>query len=252
MTLSAPRALVGALLGAALVGTLLTSALATPAGAAAPARPQVGDCHSLTIEEYAATTDPDPRISCTRAHTSRTIAVKDVSAAAFRTSATLLATGVRVCTPAFARATGGSESNRVLSAYELSFFAPTRAQLDAGARWIRCDIVLSGGPRLLALPTDREPALGSAPHASSVARCLQLGSRSYRPTACSVTHNYRARGTLRIASSTYPGQDRLTALAARRCPSIARTRSWYATWPAPVGWKYGKERVMVCYANTRR
>lgn len=244
MTRSPLRALAGALLAVAVSGSLLA---ATPTAAdAASSRPAVGDCHSMTWAEYQAATDTDAPISCERAHTSRTVAVKDVTSADFRTDEAVVKAGVRVCSPSVARAIGGSERNRKLTAYSLTFYQPTKAQLQAGARWIRCDLVLLGGNRLLPLPTDEEPAVGSAPHADSVARCLREFRAGPLVTACSESHHYRAKGTVQVQGPAYPGNDRLYRIAQQRCPGIAG-RTWYATWPGETSWTQGKERHLVCY-----
>ncbi|MFB9311595.1 septum formation family protein [Nocardioides plantarum] len=249
MTRSPLRALLGALLAAAVTGSVLTASITSPADAATP-QPEVGDCHSLTLAESEYVTDPDPRTSCERKHTSRTFAVKTVKASAFRDNDTILSTSVRVCSPAFARATSASENTREMSAYSYSFFAPTKAQIKAGARWIRCDIVLRGGTSLLALPTDDEPALTTAKLPSSVAKCLQLTDTAYRITACTVRHNYRARGTVKVAGDDYPGRGHLNRIARSRCPGVAGTKYWYAHWPSKVGWQVGGERRIVCFGYT--
>jgi hypothetical protein len=248
VTRSPLRALVGALLAAAVTGTVLTSALTSPADAAS-SRPEVGSCHSTTYAESAAISDTDAPISCDRTHTSRTIAVKDLRGAAFHDNETLAKAGYRACAPELVTALGSSASARAQSAYNFVFFTPTKAQIKAGARWVRCDIVLVGVKTLLALPAAKTPALGAAPHASRLAQCIRATSKSSYRTACSTTHNYRAVGTVAVSGDGYPARSRFMKIAGQRCTAIVGSEDWYVSWPSQYGWVLGKERQLVCYGR---
>ncbi|MFB9311594.1 septum formation family protein [Nocardioides plantarum] len=247
MTRSPLRALVGALLAAAVTGSVLTASLTSPADAATP-KPEVGDCHSLTYVESRQASDTDPRISCERTHTSRTIAVKNLPGSSFHDATTLAKAGYRACAPALATELGSSASARAQSAYDFVYFAPTKAEIKAGARWVRCDVVLVGVKTFLALPAAKTPALGAAPHTARLARCIRATSKAVDFTACSTTHNYRAQGTVTVSGSKYPARSRFLKIAAQRCPAIAGEGS-YSSWPSQWGWVLGKERQLVCYGR---
>ncbi|GAA5143005.1 hypothetical protein GCM10023340_07480 [Nocardioides marinquilinus] len=230
-----------------------TGASTTPtAEASAAGRPKVGSCHALTYEEGGRYSDPDAPVPCRRSHTSRTVKVFDVSRSVVADQSKAFDAGIRGCAPAIRRALGGSRKAQEMSAYNLMFFAPTAAQRRAGARWIRCDLTLLGGSRLLPLPTDRTPALGALPHPDRVARCGDARRAGFYATACSAKHDYRAKNTLRIPSKTYPGRKGMLRIAGRRCPAIVGSRTWYASWPSAEGWRLAGERLMVCYRKTTR
>ena len=248
MTRSPLRALLGALLAAAVTGSVLTASLTSPADAATP-KPEVGDCHSLTYTETQQVSDTDPRVSCKRTHTSRTIAVRNLPGSSFGDTTTLGKAGYRACAAELATALGSSASARAQSAYDFVFFAPTKAEIKAGARWVRCDIVLRGVKTLLALPAAKTPALGAAPHASRLALCLRASSKSVAFTACSTTHNYRAVGTVAVSGSKYPARSRFRKIAAQRCTAIVGSEDWYTSWPSQYGWVLGKDRQLVCYGR---
>ena len=248
MTRSPLRALLGALLAAAVTGSVLTASLTSPADAATP-KPEVGDCHSLTYVESRQVSDTDPRVSCERTHTSRTIAVKTLPGSAFRDNEALGKAGYRACATALTTELGSSASARALSAYGFVFFAPTKAEIKAGARWVRCDIVLRGVKTLLALPAAKTPALGAAPHAARLAQCIRATSKSVDFTACSTTHNYRAVGTVAVSGSKYPARSRFRKIAAQRCTAIVGSEDWYTSYPSQYGWVLGKERQLVCHGR---
>jgi hypothetical protein len=233
-------------------GPSAPSALSAPSAEPAAGRPKVGDCHALTYREGSAFSDPDAPVPCRRPHTSRTVKVFDVPRSVVADQSKAFDAGIRGCAPAIRRALGGSRKAQAMSAYNLMFFAPTAAQRRAGARWIRCDLTLLGGSRLIPLPTDRTPALGSLPHPDRVARCGDARRAGFYATACSAKHDYRAKDTLRIPSKTYPGRKGLIRIAGRRCPAIVGSRTWYATWPSAEGWRLAGERLMVCYRKTTR
>lgn len=253
MTRSLRRALLCAVLAAGVLGSLLVAPATTAAPAAAASRPHVGDCHTLTYAESAASSEPDPAVACSRKHTSRTIRVVDVpQRTAMDDLEAVTALAYRACSPALARALGRSAATRAMSAYDFAYFLPTAAQIRAGARWVRCDVALYGGRSLRPLPTDDSPALGRAPHPDRIARCGLLRGGALLTTVCSSKHTHRAMGVRHLRGKRYPGSRRMYAIAKAHCPDTAESRDWYATWPSEVGWRSGGLRSMVCFARTRR
>lgn len=248
-----PRALVGAVLAIGVAGTLLTAlATATTApAAAAPAAPTVGQCHAMTWQEAAKSSDPDPAVDCSRSHTSRTYAVLSVPSTTRMTDLDALGRLVaRRCDPVWERAVHPSIEQRLLSSYTRFWFAPTTAQIRDGARWVRCDLALAGGPTLAPLPAAQQPALGTAPHPRNEARCY-LGKRSgYQVTVCSRSHQYRALSVFQGTGKRYPSDAARFRMAQRGCKPVAG-RSWTTFNPTREQWRAGF-RYFVCARKTTR
>ena len=241
----------------ALATVLTALATASVALVAAPAlagttatEPSVGECHDLTIDQAYAKADTQPAVDCAQPHTVRTIAVGtlpdnldwDSSDAAIGKAVDA------VCRPAFAQALGRNESTRLMSAYGLFWFEPTKGQRADGARWFTCELGLYGGGRLLDLPTDAVPALPEAPLPDSVALCRQ--GRTYANTTCARKHAYRAAGTFVMRHDGYPGKKAQDRIIHKHCPAMTAPDpyvAWYLTRPS---WKAGF-RTVTCFAVTR-
>ena len=244
----------GALL--ALV-VMLLAPLAAVVAAAGPAQagpafqqPRVGECRTLTFDEYLRNSNNKSPIDCSQAHSSRVIATghlpKGVGWGAPLRRLNRIA--VRICDPAWKRTLGRTYSSRAMTSYTWAWFIPTKAQRSHGARWIRCDLVLIAGRRLDRLPTDAEPALGAQPHPKRIRACLTRTSH----TTCVHRHIYRATGTFVIRQKAYPSLRQFRRAAQRRCPSRVFSRAF--AWD-PHGsadrWRLG-DHVVVCFSRTRR
>lgn len=231
------------------------AAVEAAVGAAAPGagRPAVGDCHALTSRENQASVDPDRAVPCTQRHTTVTFKVPTVRRAVARDLEANFDVAYRVCRPALARALRATERTLAVSAYTMTIFAPTRRQVAAGARWLRCDVFLPVGPRGLApLPTDRAPVVGRRlPLPNKISRCGNAGRSGFSRTVCTARHEFRARGSVVVRSRRFPGEDALVAIARRRCPSIAGRR-YYPTWPLEQFWASEPQPRIVCYRRTGR
>jgi hypothetical protein len=257
VTRSPLRALAGALLTAGVVGALLTaptaSASAASAAAAglAPAAPAVGSCHALTPREGAARSDSDAPVPCRRQHTSRTIAVPRAPERVDMTDDAAVAEfGGAACSKAFKRSVTRSTRSLLLSSYALYYFAPTRAQVEQGARWIRCDVVLYGGGTFAPLPPARRPQLGRPPFGNREARCYTQRPGGYLITVCSRPHALRAKTAYPMSGRAYPSDRQFRAVAERRCEPVAGP-GWSIFPPSREQWRAGN-RWVVCTAKTRR
>jgi hypothetical protein len=232
--------------------TLLVATLGTlspaQADAAAPAaaKPKVGQCHQLTARQALADSDPKRAASCSGRHDLQTIAVVTSSTSlAALTEDEVSDLGARLCDKPRDRALGRSATKREQTAYGAYFFAPTAAQIDAGARWFRCDIALVAGSHLAQLPRKRlsRPIIGR--HVDSFERRCLTGK--YWVTTCTSKHAYRSTDAVVLHTSAYPTGDQLVAAANRACP-----KSWDIVMPpSELGWEHGN-RVAVCYVKTRR
>lgn len=233
---------------AALVGAVLTVGTA-PATAADPTygAPAVGQCYDMDLEELAADSYVEAPVDCAGTHTARTIAVAQLPAGlAYGSLARLTRFTLETCFPVQRRALGTSMLGMRLSAYALGYFIPTPEQQAAGARWVRCDLVL-GAATLEPLPARTK--LGEPPYGKSVARCLTGGD--FRVTVCSEEHAFRATAAIKVKTSRFPSEKAWERIGTRRCRSAVRSRSYRFGWPSKAAWKAG-DHALVCYSKTRR
>ena len=141
----------------ALVGTALTrggQAALTPRSTLASASPAVGTCYRMSTKELGQASYGEAAVDCLAKHTSQVIGVTYLPGGlSWRKAsiARLAKVALKDCYPTITAALGGTVELRAQSAYRLAYFVPSKAQRKAGARWIRCDLILGVGP-LAALP----------------------------------------------------------------------------------------------------
>lgn len=238
-----------------LVGML---AAAAGAGAAAPAAaraavdpmlgaPVVGQCHDLGADELAAVSYDETPVDCTTTHTATTIAVTQLPDGLDLSSRGLERFALETCFGAQRRALGTTERAMRLTAYDVGWFVPTAEQQAAGARWVRCDLVLGGVRDLQPLPSDVR--VGKRRADPSVARCL--GGRDAHVTTCAQPHTFRATSALRLDATRYPARKARNRVGADRCRRAVSTLSYRFGWPARAAWRAG-DRTLVCYSRTSR
>jgi hypothetical protein len=238
--------------GAALVGLLAASltSLGTPAaGAADPmlGAPAVGQCFDLSREELELASYPEAPVDCAAAHTAQTIAVAIVPDGLAFEDRGLVRFALETCYPAQRKALGTSRLGARLTAYGLGFFGPTPEQQAAGARWLRCDLVLTHDQALLPLPA--ELAVVRYPFADKVSRCL--AGRDFHVAVCSERHTYRATAAMKVKLRKYPSTKAWRRIGAERCRRATTSRTYRFSWPSKVSWKVG-DKALVCYTKTRR
>ena len=134
-----------------------------------------------------------------------------------------------------------------LTAYAIGYFVPTAEQQAAGARWLRCDLVLLGGTALAPLPGTLD--VGEVPFKKSVSRCL--AGRDFHVTTCSEKHTYRATAAIKIRRSATPTEKAWKRIGTDRCRSATTSRTYRFSWPSKVDWKVG-DRALVCYTQTKK
>lgn len=236
-----------------LAAALLVAPATVRAAGVAPSKPGVGECRRLSAAQAAGASDTSAAIPCSQTHNDRVIAVPKlphgVTWSDLDTDAKVLEVGIRLCTPPYRNALGQNDRVRDRTAYSYLFFAPTAGQQAKGARWLRCDLVLTHGAKLAPLPTDKEPALTSATPPDKVARCL--GGKDVLTTPCTAGHVYRATGTFVVADKSYPGRKALLHAGRSTCPRLVGTDTDFRfTWsPKPV-WQLVGDHVVVCYSHT--
>jgi hypothetical protein len=232
------------------VSVLPTAAADAAAGDPGYQKPAVGECRQLNLAQaYRASNSTTP-IDCAESHTSRVIVVGRLPRKlSWKDSEEVLArAAARICQPAADQALGQNAKVRDRSAYSWLWFVPTRAQRSHGARWIRCDQVLYGGDRVLALPTDETPALSGQALPDSVARCMT--SAKLYTTTCARPHAWRATGAFTLRQARYPTERQQQAVTDRRCPALVSSRQWRWTLRGKTTWRLG-DHTFVCYTKTQ-
>ncbi len=239
-------------LGAALTGLVaaaLTSVAAPSASAADPAyqAPVVGQCFDMSAAELGEASYPEAAVGCGAEHTSQVIAVAQLPEGLTYESKGLLRFALESCLPAQRKALGTNQRGLRLTAYHLGYFAPTTEQQAAGARWLRCDLILVAGTKLAPLP--KKLALGTFPYSARVSRCL--AGRDFKVTVCAKKHSFRATAALKVKAPRFPGDRAWQRIGDRRCRHVVTSRSFRFGWPSKAAWKAG-DRTLLCYSRTRR
>lgn len=239
-------------LGAAVTGLVagvLTTFAAPSATAADPMyqAPVVGQCFDMDVAELNQASYTEAAVDCGTEHTSQVIAVAQLPDGVAYDSAAMLRFALETCFPAQRRAVGASRLGVRLTAYDIGYFGPTAEQQAAGARWMRCDLVLTAGGRLAPLPG--RLAVGKYPFSDTVSRCLS--GRALAITVCAEKHAFRATAALRVDAKRFPSKSAWQRLGERRCRTAVRSSYFRFGWPSKAAWTAG-DRALVCYTQTRR
>ncbi len=217
-----------------------TEAAADP-GAGAP---QPNQCFRLSLAQSRASVAAGPRVGCGKPHTSVVAHVEFLRRPVTpRTPVTeRRELGQRVCAPAFRKLAGGTVADRASSLLTWTLFTPGRAQLEKGARWVRCDVLARSGDALVVLPATR-PLLGrGVPEQLRV--CQDAGGLD---VSCSRTHAFRVAAVYRAAD--YPEGDDATRVARDRCRELTGESGTYWQPPSREGWEAG-DRYVRCLERT--
>jgi hypothetical protein len=231
-----------------------TMSPANAGGAAAPmaGAPTVGTCSTMTAAQAAARSDHSTVVGCSKPHTAQVAGVVKLPSrlkwdeASKRDLYRVIASR---CLPKFAAVLGRNTRARDSSAYDLLWFAPTKAQIAQGARWLSCSVELRRARSLANLPTSSTPFLPDGKLPGKVARCL---TKSALTTRCSATHRWRATGAFAV-SGAYPGTKKLNNKANEKCRSrVMPGKPYRWTYQDKITWNVGGDHVVVCYSETRR
>jgi hypothetical protein len=238
-------------------GVLLTAALLTSSPAQAGSgrgsgamtgAPTVGTCSVMTAAQGNANTDSSTPVPCKQPHTALVAGVVKLPASLDWTASKSDIFGVvaKKCAPEVWQRLGRTAASRDETAYGYFWFEPTKAEKSQGARWLSCSIFLSGGSRLLDLPTNHTPLIPPK-RGDGIARCL---TKSVATTACDSRHAWRATGTFTLDVATRPSAASLNKTAIRRClPHVDRHKFYRFTYKDPVTWSVG-DHTVVCYTKT--
>lgn len=149
------------------------------------------------------------------------------------------AVAAKVCEPAFRRVVGGSPELRAASLLTWVFYTPSAAQLEKGARWVRCDVIARSGRELVPLPDARPLLARGLPDQLRVCQ-----DRRGRDVSCARPHQFRVEATFAAPGNAYPGAS-FTAVARDRCGALLEGRLGYWQPPSRTGWAAG-DRFVRC------
>lgn len=243
--------------GLLVAGGVVGLAVGTPATAADAVEeptqdptygaPVVGQCHDMGADELAATSYSEAPVDCGGPHTSVTIAVEQVPDGLALASRRFERFALGTCLPAQRTALGTSVRGMRLTAYDIGWFVPTPEQQAAGARWVRCDLVLGDPSSPQPLPSRLR--VGQPPYDDAVARCL--AGPDHRVTVCAARHTHRASAALRVRDARWPDERARARVGEQRCRGVVGSRSFLFAWPSKPAWQAG-DRTLICYTQTRR
>lgn len=204
--------------------------------------PRTGDCHALTAAQVKHPIDTNEAVPCRKPHTTQTyhVGTFNLRIIGDRNPGTSeIAEFVTPrCAREFDRWVGGDRRTQMLSRAHPVWFVPNRRDLRLGARWFRCDVVLSGVEnRLAKLPRDTRGMLDSDGALDDYGLCSRGSPERVRSATviCSRSHSWQAFDTLRVRSDKagYPAGKELRK-ARNRCREQARTKLDF-----PLKWRYG-------------
>ena len=235
---------------AALIAAALTTITPTIAGAQDPmlGAPVAGQCFDMSPEELSQPTYPEAAIDCALPHTAQVVGVAVLPDDLTYEDRGLEQFALESCYAAVRQAIGVKNMRALnLTAYNLGYFAPAPELQAAGARWLRCDLVLGHLAELHVLPAKLD--VGRFPYAKGVSRCLT--GRDFHVTVCSEKHTYRATAAITIPGRKFPNEKTWQRLGDKRCLRGVTSRQFRFGWPSKASWKAG-DHTLTCYSRTKR
>jgi hypothetical protein len=227
----------------------------------APANPQVGGCHELSVSEATDPVDAGGPVPCRGPHTSVTVKVGQLSPVV---DGHLLAVDSRTVRAQIAKAcpdepgpyVGGDQTAQRLSRFEVVWFSPSLEQADAGANWYRCDVVaVRSEGRLLALPARLNGILGQEGALDRFGTCgtSAPSEQGFARVVCAQRHSWRAVDVVELPKDArYLAKD-VAATADSACKGVAAERAngelkytWSFEWPTRAQWATG-QRYGYCW-----
>jgi hypothetical protein len=205
-------------------------------------KPREGACHDLSARQISRAHDKRQPVRCRKPHTTQTFHVGhfklNTSTDATPDTSAVAGYVTPKCTRHFKRWVGGDRVTRLLSRVHPVWFVPTTRDIKLGARWYRCDVVVSATEsRLEELPRNTEGLLDSSSAMDEYGLCSR-GSperRHSKTVTCGRHHTWRAFDVIRVRgkSDHHPSRKRLRKTG-ERCQNRARVELDY-----PLEWKYG-------------
>jgi hypothetical protein len=246
-------------------GAIPTTKAATTRTVAAPPAPSVGECRDLSYSDISLYSNESKARPCSKAHTAFTFAVgqlpDDVAFDGVKIeNDAVQGAAASACQNAYVAYVGGGTAERALTRLTVTYFVPPQAGFDAGAHWVRCDIVaLQSDNSLADLPSKLEGFLDSG--RSGDYDVCSRGDPSASGSIlvmCTQDHTYRAVAAIRLGDprASYPGEQATLVQGKQDCKQTISdllgvsggfTFSW--TYPSPSDWSAG-QRFGYCWNET--
>ena len=208
--------------------------------------PKAGQCFAMSYRQTRAPVSIAKKESCRSPHT--TVVSYARTQRQPLTAATPLsrrrAVAARVCRPAFDRVVGGTDADRATSLLTWVFFTPSAAQLERGARWVRCDVVAPSGESLVPLPAATPLLSGGVTEELRV--CQTTGGID---VSCARPHAYRVDAVYLADGDTYPDPATYTTVARDRCKELMGRWGGFYQPPSRLGWRRG-DHFIRCLSPT--
>lgn len=204
--------------------------------------PKPGQCYRMTGAQSRASVATGRLTNCKARHNSVVAHVGYVRRAV--SAETPIAKrrnlGRRVCEPAYRRVVGGTLADRATSILTWTLFTPGQAQLERGARWVRCDVVARTGNQLIELPAAQPLLAKGVPE--QLRSCQDAAGVD---VSCGRPHSYRVEAVYRAAGNDYPDPTRYAAAARGRCQELTGKAGNFWQPPSRQGWAAG-DRFIRC------
>jgi hypothetical protein len=231
-----------------------------------PAAPTVGACRTLSYADISHYSNAAAPVDCTKTHTAYTFAVQDLPASVDVQGASIGNRSIQSaastgCKAAFQSFIGGTDVARALTRLTVTYFLPDQPGFDAGAHWVRCDVVALNTPTTLGpLPAHVGHLLDDTTAAAKYNLCSQgtPGGDTTILVMCARTHDYRAETAIRLGAdaASYPGDTAVGADGQQQCAAYLKgklgtdagyTYGW--TFPTEHDWASG-QRFGYCWLQS--
>ncbi|MCY7400118.1 MAG: septum formation family protein [Nocardioides sp.] len=219
-------------------------------------RPKVGECHALSwAQAVAPQTRVDP-VRCRAPHTAETFAVGrlDLDTGRLQVDSDRVQQRVQsACNERLPRHLGAAPRDVRLTMAQAVWFTPDVEQVEAGARWFRCDVVVVASQRALRRLPLSTKGLAGAP---GIAMCAgaEPGTKAFARVACGSPHSWVAVSTVDLPGARLPGPARVQTRMDPVCRDAARARAsdplsftWSQESPTREQWAAG-QRYGICWA----
>jgi hypothetical protein len=246
-------------------GPEVTSKAQTQRSVAPPAAPTVGECRKLSYAEISLYSNESKTLPCSKPHTALTFAVEqlpdDIAFEGVKIeNDAVQGAAADACQQAYVAYIGGDTASRALTRLTVTYFVPKQPGFDAGAHWVRCDIVaLESDSALADLPRKLEGFLdGGDPGDYDVCSRGDPARNDSALVMCAQDHTYRAVAAIRLGETKapYPGEQAARGRGQQDCKPLIGdllgvsggfTYSW--TYPSASDWSAG-QRFGYCWNET--
>lgn len=231
-----------------------------------PPAPAVDECRTHTFPDIELFSNASKSAPGSKPHTAYTFAVPTLpETVAFDgvqiKNSSVQDTAAKQCGTEFTEFIGGDPEARALARLTVTYFLPPQSAFDAGAHWVRCDVIaLKTATSLAELPDKLEGLLDSPEVLDEYGVCTagQPGKARATLVMCSQEHRDRALAALLLGDvkAQYPGDDDTAAIGEQRCEKLIAkelgvtggfTYTW--TYPSADDWSDG-QRFGYCWHRT--